>query len=256
MKTVRDCLIYYALKYNGDWEKIYQAIRNKETIDWDLYETYPQNLRECAVAYSDPEYPEILKEVFHPPFVLFSKGNKELLLKDKVSIIGTRQISEYGIEATKMVVDSVYEDFVVVSGMALGVDGCAHRETIAKGGETIAVLACSIDEIYPSENEDLYYELCLNHLVISERAFKGFTRDDFPTRNRIIVGLSKALIVPEAYHRSGSTVSINLAIANNRDVLCVPQPFYTNSANNFFINEGAFMVQNKKEIMEILKKNK
>lgn len=254
MKSKRDIVIYFSLLYNGDWDKVYLAICKKEEIDWEYFEKIPARFKENCITIFDEDYPSRLAKTYHPPLVLFYKGNRELIKDESkfVAVIGTRSPSDYGAEAVNMVVDALEEDYIVVSGMARGVDGLAHRRAIENNGKTIAVIAGGIDEIYPPENEDIYYTMCKNHLVLSEHPFPGMKKDYFPIRNRIIVGLSKAVIVPEAYFNSGSMTSVHLALSMGRDVLCIPHPFNSNTANNTLIAEGAFLINDKRDIVEIL----
>ena len=258
MKSKRDIIIYFSVMNNGDWDKTYLAIKNKEEINWELYEKLPSRIKDNCITIFDEDYPVLLSRIYQPPLVLYYRGNRDLI-KDQtklVAVVGTRNPSEYGIEATNMVADALSGDYVLVSGMAKGIDGIAHRRVIENKGKTIAVIAGGIEDIYPPENEDLYYELCKSQLVLAERPYSDLRREYFPYRNRIIVGMSKALIVPEAYFNSGSMVSVHLANNMGREVLCVPHPFNSQTVNNVLIQEGAFVANDKKEILDILSDKK
>lgn len=258
MREKREILIYYALMHNGDWDKIYNSIVNfKDDIDWNKYDSCPKELKENCITFLDTDiYPKALASIYHPPFVLFYKGDINLIKNtDKiVGIVGTRSPSELGILATEMIVDALPMDYTVVSGMAIGIDSAAHRSAITGKKKTIAVLPCGINEIYPPSSEDIYIELCKNHLVISEYPFEdGFVPSRLPVRNRIIVGLTNRLFLPEAYHKSGSMISVHFALSSGRDVICVPHPFNANTANNRLIKDGAQFVENATDVLEVLR---
>ena len=259
MRDMRDILIYYALKHNGDWDKIYDSIKNyKDDIDWEEFEKYPCDLRKNCLTYLDKDiYPSALASIYHPPFVLFYKGDINLIKETKkiVAIVGTRSPSELGILATEMIVDALPMDYIVVSGMAIGIDSVAHRCAIQSKRKTIAVLPCGINEIYTPSSKDIYHTLSRNHLVISEYPFKeGFTQSRLPVRNRIVVGLTEKLFLPEAYEKSGSLISVHFALSFGREVICVPHPFNANTANNRLIKDGADFVENATDVLEILGK--
>jgi len=133
--------------------------------------------------------------------------------------------------------------------MALGIDGVAQRTAIQNGGRTVAVLGSGIDTIYPKSNTDIYNQCKEHNLIISEH----YTDDniqpgDFTFRNRIVVSLSKGILVGEAYPRSGSLSSITWALSENRDVMCVPYPGNVDSECNRMIKEGAALVENGSDV--------
>ena len=258
MRDRRDILIYYSLISNGDWNKMYNSIVQKEEVSWERYDAYPKIIKEKCITFFDDIYPPILKNIDHPPLVLYYKGDINLLKTNKiVSIVGTREPSELGIKATNMIVDALPMDYTVVSGMALGIDSAAHLRAINNKLKTIAILPVGIDSCYPIENKDLYEELCTNHLVLSEHPFsEQIPMSGFSFRNRIIVGLSLATFIPEAYDKSGTMISVYLALLNGRDVICVPHPFDKNTANNRLIKDGADFVENAVDVLEILTQQK
>lgn len=255
----RDLLIYYALVHNGDWNKIYDSILHyKDDLSEDRYESFPKKLREQCITILDKDiYPAILANIPHPPFVLFYKGNIDLL-KDYskfVAIVGTREPSELGIKATNMIVDSLPRDYTVISGMAAGIDSTAHLRAIQDKLKTIAISPVGINTYYPSSSKDLYHELCRNHLVLSEHPFSELIPlSSFPFRNRIIVGLTNTVFIPEAYEKSGTLLSVHLALSFGREVVVVPHPFDANTANNRLIKDGADLVENAIDVLEVLTK--
>lgn len=256
MRDRRDILIYFSLKYNGDWNNIYKALRRREEVDWSIYESFPEELRKkCITIFDEGIYPERLSKIYHPPFVLYYRGDISLIsdTNKNVALVGSREASEYGLDATRMVADALSVKNILVSGMAIGIDSCAHRQVIESGGKTIGVLPCCISECYPYSSRDIYKIMSKHHLIISEYPFPfEIVPAKLPSRNRIIVGISKAVIVPEARERSGTLITIDLALMNGITVYCIPHPYNDGTINNHLIYEGAELIETKEEIIELL----
>lgn len=252
----RTTLIALSIKYKGDWEKILTCMNKREFPEQE-YLDMAINLKCGAVTMMDMDYPEYLRHIYRPPFVLFYYGDVSLLsnYQKNVSIVGSREYSPYGELATRDIASGLAkEGYAVVSGMALGIDSIAHEECINNGGKTIAVLGSGIDCCYPASNSSLYKRIKENHLVISE--YYGNQQpnpENFPIRNRIIAGLSKTLVVTEARERSGTLITVSLALRNNTDVMCVPYPTDTGSKCNRLIRAGAILVENAKDVIESIK---
>ena len=176
------------------------------------------------ITINDPRYPYLLKQIYDPPFCLYCKGNVDLLNTYCVGVVGSRKITEYGTIVTKEYVKAMCENNItIVSGLAAGVDSVAHKTALESGGNTIAVLAGGLYHIYPSFNSSLAKNITENNLILSEnspdtRPLAYF----FPIRNRIIAGLSKAVLLTEAGKKSGALHTKNYAIDNNREVFAVP----------------------------------
>lgn len=177
-----------------------------------------------TITFYNEEYPYMLKEIDAPPLCLYCKGNTQLLNTFCISVVGSRRPTDYGTVVTKQFVKEFCKaDVTVVSGLASGVDTIAHRTALEEQGNTIAVLAGGFNYIYPASNHGLARQIIENNLLISEHnpnvkpaAYY------FPVRNRIIAGLSKAVLVTEASERSGSLHTVNYAIDFNRDFFAVP----------------------------------
>ena len=178
---------------------------------------------QCVTFYNE-NYPYLLREIASPPFCLYCKGNLQLLNTLCVAIVGSRKPSEYGIVVTKQYSKDLSEEGItIVSGMATGVDCIAHKQAIEGNGQTIAVLAGGFDHIYPITNIQLFNVLVKDNLVISE--YRPDVKPEiyyFPVRNRIIAGLSKAVLITEAGEKSGALHTINYAIEFNREIFAVP----------------------------------
>jgi DNA processing protein len=203
----------------------------------------------------DREYPEYLREIFDPPLVLYGAGSKKILGQASVSIVGARKPSPYGRAiAERLSQDLASRGLVVVSGLARGIDSMSHWGAL-KEGRTVAVLGSGLDVLYPRENRDLFQKILEKGAVITEYPRKspplGF---HFPLRNRIISGLSRALIVIEATKRSGSLISARLALEQNREVMAVPGNITSSlsQGTNWLIKGGAKLVEDWKDVAEEL----
>ena len=206
---MEEIILYFALKYAGDFDKIYQALERKEKVDDELKEHLFKELKSKYTTIISDDYPAALKEINCPPFVLFYYGDLNLVNTKCIGVIGMRQPSDYGIEVTKTIVSKlVLENYTIVSGMALGIDAMAHQSAMNVLGKTIAVLGSGIDNCYPLKNKAIYEIMKVNQLVISEYPGNLVPKKiNFPRRNRIISGLSESILVTEANERSGTMIT-------------------------------------------------
>lgn len=204
----------------------------------------------------DEAYPELLKQIYDPPIILFCKGNTELLKQKSLGLVGTRTPSRYGKEiAFDFAGGLAQRGYTVVSGAAKGVDTLAHKACLQAGGATIAVLGNGIDRVYPAENRKLYEEIGEHGLLVSE-FLMGSKPDapNFPRRNRIISGLSAGTLVIEAAERSGSLITAYFALDQNREVFAVPGPVNSRQSRgtNDLIRQGAKLVTGVDDILDEL----
>ncbi len=253
----RKRLIASSIKYKGDWLSIYNDIIKHESIE-EEYLQAADELKCKVITLMDEDYPIQLKTVHRPPFVLYYYGDitwTHDYLKN-VSVVGSRVFSEYGERKTKEIVgELVKKDYTIVSGLAMGIDAIAHQTAIESGGRTIAILGSGIDYCYPSTNKDLYEYIKQKHLLISE--YPGFTEPMpflFPIRNRIIAGLSKTIVIPEAKRKSGTMITACLALKGDADVMCVPAEADTESGCNMLIKHGAYLVENVNDVLDFMSK--
>jgi DNA processing protein len=202
----------------------------------------------------DDEYPLLLKKIYDPPVILYTKGQPLKKKEDTVAIVGTRKFTPYGSSMAKSIAKVLNNARItVVSGLARGIDTISHKETVRNQCRTIAVLGSGIDVIYPAENRNLYRDICEKGTVISE--FKLGTKPDgtnFPQRNRVISGLSHATVVIEAGHKSGAILTAFSAIDQNRDVFAVPGRATDpqSKGTNRLIRNGAFPLERGIQIIE------
>lgn len=249
---MEELTLYYSLKYEGDFQKIYKALLSKEVVDEELkYELFKKVKCKYTTIFSD-DYPESLKNINCPPFVLYYYGDLSLVKTKTIGVVGMRDPSQYGIDATKSFVSQlVQNDYTIVSGLARGIDGIAHQEAIHKNGHTIAVLGCGIEYCYPLRHRQLYEEIKNNHLLISEYPYlTGPKQQMFPFRNRIIAGLSKGVLVMEARQKSGTMITAGYALEQGKEVYAVPARIFDNDGCNSLIQQGAKMVLNALDIIE------
>ena len=247
----RVLLVYLAVKYQGDFEKVMTALLAKEiSVDYEealkIYRTLP-----CQVmTYLDYDYPARLKQVHRPPVVLFYYGDISLLDKPNIATVGSRSYSDYGKECVEQIISKIIKGKVLISGLAKGIDAIAHQCAIANGGRTIAVLGSGLDICYPIENQELYDEIKKNHLLISEYPPGAKPdRDHFPMRNRIIAGLADAFYIPQINsYMSGTMISINLALSLGKEIFVAPHPIWSPSINNQMLNEGATLVESVEQL--------
>ncbi len=207
----------------------------------------------------DKAYPVLLKEIADPPFVLYGKGEPSLLTYPrKLGVVGTRNPTSYGKDSIYALLPKLLQqDWIVVSGLAKGIDTLAHQAAVQYGGKTIAVLGGGLRYIYPKENESLIQLLGKEHLLLTEypphyRPQKWY----FPKRNRIISGLSLGVLVIECQERSGSLITADCALDQNREVFAVPGPITSpcSFGTNRLIQQGAKLVLRAKDIVEELEK--
>ncbi|MBG0741963.1 DNA-protecting protein DprA [Cylindrospermopsis raciborskii LB2897] len=177
---------------------------------------------------ADVEYPKLLREISTPPPILYYKGELDLEenrgKKPLVGIVGTRKPTEYGRKWTRHISTVLAQNgFTIVSGMADGIDAESHSAAIEAGGRTIAVVGTGVDVIYPYKNKDLYRQILKSGIVISEHPTKTSpNRTHFPRRNRIIAGLSRAVLVMEAGNKSGALITATYANEFSRDIYALP----------------------------------
>ncbi len=202
------------------------------------------------------QYPDILREIKNYPKELYCAGDISLLKKRCVSVVGSRSTTVYGRNtAVKFAGDIARAGFVVVSGMARGIDTCSHRGALNAGGSTIAVLGCGLNHCYPKENAELMKEIEENGLVISEYPPDAEPqRYYFPQRNRIISGLSELTLIVQARNNSGALITADLAAEQGKEVCAVPGNIDSqyNMGSNKLIKEGAVPVLSTGDLLEML----
>lgn len=215
-------------------------------------------MKTIKIDVEDEKYPQRLLKILNFPTEIYASGNLELLnAKYTVGMVGARKCTEYGREIANEFAKKLSEkEICVISGMAIGIDGIAHNAAISEVGKTIAVLGCGLNYIYPPENEWLFHKILeKGGCIISE--YPPETKPDnkkFPTRNRIISGLSDAVLVVEATHRSGSSITAKYAREERKLVYAIPNTIYatTGIGTNRLIQEGAILATDPMQIVQDL----
>ena len=206
------------------------------------------------VPFNDPAYPARLKEIFDPPIALFVRGSRvELLQAILLGVVGTRRPTPYGTAATeRLAADLAQAGLTITSGMARGIDTSAHRAALDIGGDTVAVLGCGVDLVYPAENRKLAAEIAAKGLMVSEFPMGSPAYpQNFPIRNRIISGMSVGVLVVEGAQYSGSAITAKMALDQQREVFAVPGSIMSKMSwgPNLLIKQGAKLVQEWNDVL-------
>jgi DNA processing protein len=204
------------------------------------------------VSWPEQSYPPLLKSIPDPPLVLYIKGEWDTAVPH-VALVGSRKPTPYGLNAANLLATDLSRvGITIVSGLARGIDAGAHNAALAAGGQTVAVLGSGLDVIYPSEHKNLAGKIAQQGAIVSE--FPLLTqpnRENFPIRNRIISGLSHAIVVVEASAKSGSLITARMAMEQGREVLAVPGSIFSELSQgpHSLIKDGAALVQSWKDIV-------
>ena len=208
------------------------------------------------IHWESPEYPESLRSISNPPIVLYVWG--DLLAEDTraVGVVGSRNVSHYGVEtAKKLSYQLAYSGYTVISGLARGIDTAAHQGALAAKGRTVAVIGSGLSRLYPPENQGLAERISAAGAVVSEYPMeRSADRQTFPYRNRIVAGWSRGLLVVEAGLNSGALITANQAIDQGRPVFAVPGQIDrpTSAGSNRLIQQGARLVMSAEDIFDDL----
>jgi DNA processing protein len=230
--------------------------RFRRTFDGERFRASLETRGLRFVGRSEPGYPRLLRELHDPPPGLFLRSaDVELLSEPAVAIVGARMCSSYGGQVARMLGRELAgAGLVIVSGLARGVDGEAHRGALEAGGATIAVLGCGIDRDYPAAHAQLARGICASGLVVSEYA-PGVEPAPwrFPARNRIIAGLCLATIIVEARERSGALITADFALEAGREVFAVPGEITStlSTGTNALLRLGATPLTSAADVLEL-----
>ena len=243
MRIKREAILWYAIQYDGDWNKIGNAIKAHENYSIIAY-PYPY------LTIVDEMYPGAFKHLRYPPWIIFYQGNVCLLKEKGVGIVGARNCSVQALQNTDTIVQRLQSKYVIVSGLAIGIDARAHLNA----SKTIGVLGCGINVIYPKENAFLFERMKKSGLIISEYPMhvKPLAYH-FPWRNRLIAALSSNLVVIEATYKSGTMITVNECLELSVPIYCVPTAFQDEKYQgcNYLISNGANILVDIKDIDDI-----
>jgi DNA processing protein len=235
-----------------------QTIHSRQPMSAAAKELSQVEAGKCRlVTWDEPLYPQLLREIYDPPPLLYVKGNAELLNRHAIGIVGTRRPTPYGNQmAERLSRDLALRGLVIVSGLARGIDATTHKGALgAPQGATVGVLGCGIDVIYPKENRKIFAEIEQRGAIISEFPMGTHPApQNFPIRNRIIAGMARGVVVVEGQQYSGSLITARLAMESGREVFAVPgnatQP--ASFGPNQLIKQGAKLVTSWEDVIEEL----
>jgi DNA processing protein len=212
--------------------------------------------RQRVITLGDPDYPPLLREIADPPFALWTEGDRSLLPKTSIAIVGSRRASHYSVNvAGRLSADLAERGIAVVSGLARGIDAAAHSAALDAGGMTVAVLGTGIDVVYPRDNRRLFERVRTAGLLVTELPpGTAPLAQNFPFRNRIISGLSLGTVIVEASARSGSLITARLAAEQGREVFAVPGSVFAPGSvgPHRLIQYGAKLVHDIDDILDEL----
>ncbi|MEI6627369.1 MAG: DNA-processing protein DprA, partial [bacterium] len=235
----------------------HKIIINRNQIDLEKVWQTHQDANIKLLSINNPNYPAQLKQIFDPPFLLFYRGDINILNKTALAVVGARKYTSYGQQATHSVVSKLASSgLVIISGLALGIDAIAHQATLEASGLTVGVLGASVaqKEIYPQSNYHLSEKIIANGgCLISEYPIGTIPlKPNFPRRNRIVSGLAKGVLVIEAQQDSGSLITAKCALEQNRDVFAIPGTIFSpySLGTNDLIKKGAKLVSDAQDILE------
>lgn len=208
------------------------------------------------VTWSDQRYPPLLREIAQAPIALFCHGDPDLLSRRQLALVGSRSATRLGAETAEAFAAELTRcGLLITSGLALGVDGAAHRGALAAGGATVAVCGTGLDRVFPARHRELAHEIAARGVLVSE--FPCGTpplAENFPRRNRIISGLSLGVLVVEAAPRSGSLITARLASEQGREVFAIPGSIHSPMSRgpHALIRLGAKLTESVADILEEL----
>jgi len=209
------------------------------------------------IPLTDPLYPSLLRQISDPPLALYAIGDIGLLREPQIAMVGSRRPTPVGHKCAQKIAQELAQlGLVITSGLALGIDGVAHRGALdAEGGRSIAVLAHGLDSLYPARHQELYQRLCAHGLVLSEYPFGVVAnKHRFPERNRIVSGLSLGVVVVEAAERSGTLITARLASEQDRELMVVPGSALSAQyqGSHRLIQQGAALVSSAQDVLVCL----
>lgn len=251
----RDMILALSIIHKGDWQAIMRSVKNHEVLAYDHVQHIVSGIKSKAVTILDDEYPKGLKNMRKPPFALFYYGDLSLVHDGSkvVAYVGARTAGAYGVKTAENICGELSDaGYVIVSGSSIGIDAAAERVALERG-KPVMVLGNGIDYVYPSSNAETQNAVAEKGLVISE--YPGDTPptpDKFVSKNRIIAGISNAVVIGEAHRHSGTLITASFAISMDKDVMAVPYRGDEDSACNLLIKEGATLVENAKDVLDCI----
>ncbi len=243
---MREALIYYAYKYQGEYSLIKKALANKEVYKILSYS-------DDLLTIYDKNYPKAFFNLQNPPFVIFYKGNLHLLNNPKLGIIGSRNPDDYGIYLTKLLASYIKPNYTIVSGLAKGIDYLAHS-LMEEKHDCIGIVGSGLNYHYPYSSRELWNKIANQHLLLSEYPPNSKPlKHHFLMRNRLIAALSNKLVVVQAGLNSGSLNTVSEAICLNQEIYTFPTNIDNKLGygNNLLIEQGCNLLSNINDIKDL-----
>ncbi|WP_144392456.1 DNA-processing protein DprA [Pleionea sediminis] len=245
------------LEATGASNELVKNILSAKLEDISKQLSWLEESQDHFIIYPDHrDYPRLLKESPGAPILLYAKGKLDLIHSPQIAVVGTRNPTVGGKNATSDFAGTFAKNgLVVTSGLALGIDGFAHQAALRSGGYTIAVAGTGLDRVYPARHKSLAYDIAEQGLLLSEFELgTGVRGTNFPRRNRIISGLSLGVLVVEAAIKSGSLITAQYALEQGRDVFAIPGSIHNPMAKgcHWLIKEGAHLVEDADDILQHL----
>ena len=255
MISMEEVLLYFSLLHCGDWFKIFNSIKNKDKFDKERFNQLKLKLKSNYVTILSSNYPTSFRSLEQPPYVIYYRGNYSLINHlRRIAVVGSRLSTDYGVMVTKKLTsDLIKENYLIISGLAKGIDAVAQEAAISLNGLTIGIVAQGIDLPYPKENSELYQLVINKGLILSEYP-DGVSpsKINFPSRNRLIATLSNGIVITEAKINSGTLTTVRHGLNYGKDIFCVPYPIGESSACNILIKQGAKLIESVSDIIEEL----
>ncbi len=277
IESIDSAFILRLYNYFGDIEKAFNAPeREFENIDGlsikkaqnfaearktlDIEKTFAEVEKRGIkiLTYEDESYPQMLKEIYNPPAVLYYKGDlSRINFAKTLAVVGSRKASSYSKDALKLILSGLKNtDITIVSGLASGIDTTAHHLALENGLKTIGVIASGFDYVYPATNKALYEEIEREGGVIFTEYYPTFEplKYRFPQRNRIVSGLSYGTLVAEASFKSGALITANLTLEQGRELMCIPGLITNPNTQGIYklLKNGATLVTESNDILNTL----
>lgn len=236
-------------------EKIFNSLQNKETLEVAETEMgFIEKHKIQALFFTDKQYPKRLQHCEDAPTMVYYKGNANLNTEKTIAVVGTRNATEYGKEVTKKIIEELTNaGILVLSGLAYGIDSIAHQAAVENNIATIGILAHGLNKIYPEKNKNLAKQMVLNGGLLTEYTTQcNFHPGNFPERNRIVAGMSDAVLVIESDVKGGAVITANIASSYNRDVFAVPGKVsdkYSRGCNFLIKTYKAILIENANDLL-------
>lgn len=242
--------------FDGDQSAVEAVLAGPDAGQFETERVWLEDPSNHLVAITDSAYPPLLREIPGPPPLLFVRGDVALLRAPQLAVVGSRNPSQAGCDNARAFSSQfIAAGLVVTSGLALGIDACAHTAALDAGGQTIAIAATGLDRVYPSAHRELAHRIAAQGALVSEFALgTPPRREHFPRRNRLISGLSLGVLVVEAALRSGSLITARLAAEQGREVFAIPGSIHAPLARgcHALIRQGAKLVETAPDVLEEL----